>query len=252
MLHTRVIPCLLLHNGDLVKTIKFKNPIYIGDPINAVRIFNDKEVDELVFLDISATPMDREPNYELIGDIASEAFMPFGYGGGITNVKHIKRLYGLGVEKVIINSAAVSFPNLISEAASIAGSSGVITSVDVHRNILGKYSVYIQCGKKKTDLDIIQYVQDAERLGTGEIILNSMNNEGTMGGYDLNLIKQVSEAVSIPVVAVGGAGNLLHFRQGVDAGASAVGAGSMFVFHGKHRAILITYPDYEQLESLFK
>lgn len=251
MLRTRVIPCLLLQKGGLVKTVKFKDPKYVGDPINAVRIFNEKEVDELVFLDISATPAVKEPNFDLLAAIASEAFMPFSYGGGVTRLDQIKRLYALGVEKVIINTAAACTPILVSEATSIAGSSSVVVSIDVRRSWLDKYTVCTQGGQHDTNRDPVQYAQEMERLGAGELLLNSIDRDGTMAGYDLELIGRVAEAVSVPVVAVGGAGELIHFRQAVDKGASAVGAGSLFVFHGKHRAVLITYPEYAQLEKVF-
>jgi len=251
MLHARVIPCLLLRNGGLVKTVKFDNARYVGDPINAVRIFNEKEVDELVFLDISATAARDGPNFALLADIASEAFMPFGYGGGITRLEQVRRLYALGVEKVIINTAAVENSSLISQAAALAGSSGVVASIDVRRSWLGKYSVWTHSGKTDARRDPVAHAREMERLGAGEILLNAIDRDGTQDGYDLELIGRVSEAVSVPVVAAGGAGTLQHFRQAVDAGAAAVAAGSMFVFHGKHRAVLITYPDYNDLEHLF-
>lgn len=252
MLHARVIPCMLMRNGGLVKTVKFKSPRYIGDPINAVRIFNEKEVDELVFLDIGSATALTGPNFELLVDIASEAFMPFGYGGGITSIDHVKRLYALGVEKVILNTAAADNPDLVSKAAALAGCSGVVVSIDVRRNWLGKYSVCVASGQRDLKCDPVAYAREMEQLGAGEILLNAIDKDGTMEGYDLELVRRVSEAVSVPVVAVGGAGKLQHFREAVDEGASAVAAGSMFVFHGKHNAVLITYPEYEELERLFK
>ena len=251
MLRTRVIPCLLLKNGGLVKTVKFKDPTYVGDPINAVRIFNEKEVDELVFLDIGATPAGKGPNFALLADIASEAFMPFGYGGGITRIDEVKRLYALGVEKVIINSTAAQTPGLITEAAAMAGSSSVVASIDVRRKWTGNYTVWTHSGERNARREPGEYAQEMERLGAGEILLNSIDRDGTMSGYDLELIARVADAVRVPVVAVGGAGELAHFREAVDRGASAVGAGSMFVFHGRHRAVLITYPEYARLEKLF-
>jgi len=240
-----------MRNGGLVKTVRFKDAKYVGDPINAVRIFNEKEVDELVFLDIGATPSDTGPNFDLLADIASEAFMPFSYGGGITNVEQVKRLYTLGVEKVILNSVTAGNPGFVQGAASIAGSSGVVVSIDVRRNWLGKYSVYARGGRENLKRDPVVHACEMERLGAGEILLNAIDRDGVMGGYDLDLIRRVAEAVSVPVVAAGGAGELRHFREAVEYGASAVAAGSMFVFHGKHRAVLITYPDYEELEKLF-
>jgi cyclase len=252
MIRARVIPCLSLLNGGLVKTLKFKNPVYVGDPINAVKIFNEKEVDEIAFLDIGATNAGKEPNYELLADISSEAFMPFSYGGGITSVEQIRRLYALGVEKIVINSAVGSNPALVSEAAKIAGSSGVVVSIDVRRNWIGQYSVYTNSGRRNLKKGPVEYAILAAQLGAGEILLNSIDRDGMMQGYDLELISQVSGAVNVPIVSLGGAGEINHFADAVDHGASAVGAGSMFVFHGKHRAVLITYPEYSKLERLFE
>jgi imidazole glycerol-phosphate synthase subunit HisF len=252
MLRTRVIPCLLMSNGGLVKTVRFAAPKYVGDPINAVRIFNDKEVDEVAFLDIGATPSNSGPDFDLLSDIASEAFMPFAYGGGITSIEQVKRLYGLGVEKVILNTIAASSPELVEKAAMAAGSSGVVVSVDVRRNWRGKYGVYVHCGTRDTGRDPVSYARDMERAGAGEILLTAIDRDGVMGGYDLELIQQVTQAVSVPVIGAGGAGELRHFRDAVDHGAAGVAAGSMFVFHGKHRAVLITYPTYGELEELFR
>lgn len=252
MLQARVIPCLLMRNAGLVKTVKFRHPRYIGDPINAVRIFNQKEVDELVFLDIGNEAERSAPDFDLLADIASEAFMPFAYGGGITGIDQVKRLYGLGVEKIILNTAAADNPGLVSQAAGLAGSSGVAVSIDVRRNWLGRYSVCVGSGARDLKREPAAYAREMEQLGAGEILLNAIDRDGTMQGYDLELVRSVCEAVSVPVVAAGGAGSLHHFREAAEAGASALAAGSMFVFHGKHNAVLITYPDYEELESLFK
>jgi cyclase len=249
VLRIRVIPCLLLRNGGLVKTVKFDAATYVGDPINAVRIFNEKEVDELVFLDIAATP-ERGPNFSLLADIASEAFMPFAYGGGVSTIDQVKRLFGLGIEKVVINTAAWSKPSLIAEAAALAGSSSVVASIDVCANWRGKYSVYVQGGKTDTMRDPVEYARTMQDTGAGEILLNAIHKDGTLKGYDLELIRRVAAAVTIPVVAVGGAGSLRDFRDAVANGAAAVAAGSFFVFHGKHRAVLITYPKYAELEQL--
>jgi imidazole glycerol-phosphate synthase subunit HisF len=252
VLRARVIPCLLLRDAGLVKTQKFTNPVYVGDPINAVRILNDKGVDELVFLDIGATPRGRGPNFELLADIASEAFMPFGYGGGVTQIDQVKRLFGLGVEKVIINSAAASIPELITQAADIAGSSSVVASIDAQQDLRGRYHVRVCGGRTELQRNPVEYAQEMERLGAGEILLNAIHRDGTREGYDLPLIRCVSQAVTVPVVAVGGAGQLSHLREAVESGASAAAAGSLFVFHGKHRAVLVTYPDYKELEQLFQ
>ncbi len=246
----RVIPCLLLRNGGLVKSVGFKDHRYIGDPINAVRIFNDKEVDELVFLDIAARPTGLGPNFDLLADIASEAFMPFAYGGGIRDFADVRRLYSLGVEKVILNTIAHEDPDLVARSAELAGSSGVVVSMDVKRSRFGRYNVVTRCGTRELAEDPVAYSARMEARGAGEIILNSINQDGTMEGYDLELVRRVSEAVTVPVVALGGAGSVQHLNEAVRAGASAVAAGSMFVFHGRHRAILITYPDREQLNGV--
>lgn len=251
MLKTRVIPCLLLRDGGLVKTTKFKDPKYVGDPINAVRIFNEKEVDELVFLDIGATVAGKAPDFTLLESIAGEAFMPFAYGGGVTQVEEIKQLYALGIEKVVLNTSAVATPQLVAEAAAVAGSSSVVVSIDVRRNWLGKYTAYTCSGRQDSQRDPIELAREMVANGAGEILLGSIDRDGTRSGYDLEVVARVADAVEVPVVAVGGAGELRHFREAVDRGASAVAAGSMFVFHGRHRAVLITYPKYEELEQLF-
>lgn len=252
MLRTRVIPALLLSNGGLVKTVRFKDPRYVGDPINAVRIFNDKEVDELAFLDISATPSASGPDFELLTRIASEAFMPFAYGGGVTTIDQVKRLFSLGVEKVILNTAAVTTPAIVSQAAALAGSCGVVGSVDVRRGLFGRYSVYTHGGRVDTKRDPVSHALALQQAGVGEILLNAIDRDGTQAGYDLDLVARVAAAVTVPVVAVGGAGTPAHFREAVSVGAAAVAAGSLFVFRGKHRAVLITYPDYSELERIFQ
>jgi cyclase len=249
MLHARVIPCLLLRNGGLVKTVQFDKPRYVGDPINAVRIFNQKEVDELMFLDIGATAAGRGPNFELIRDIASEAFMPFGYGGGVRTVDDVRALLDLGVEKVVLNAAAVERPGLVSDAAEVVGSQSVAVSIDVKKGLLGRYEVVTHNGRRRTGLHPVAWAKKMQDCGAGEIVLNSVDRDGMMGGYDIALLRQVTEAVGVPVVACGGAGSLDDFSAAVhDGGAAAVAAGSLFVFHGKYRAVLITYPEYGELE----
>lgn len=250
MLRTRVIPCLLLENGGLVKSVRFKDPKYVGDPINAVRIFNEKEVDEIVFLDISATPNKREPDFDLISQISSEAFVPFSYGGGITKLDQIKRLFYLGVEKVVLNSVTTNNPDFISQAAEIVGRSSIVVSIDVRKNWLGKYTVFSNGGQYDTKKDPVEHAKEMVKLGAGEVLINSIECDGTMTGYDLSIISKITEAVPVPVVALGGAGNLKDFCKAIEAGASAVAAGSFFVFHGKHKAVLITYPKYEKLMEL--
>lgn len=252
MLRTRVIPTLLLQDGGLVKGRRFNRHRYVGDPINAVKIFNEKEVDELVFLDISATLNRRGPDFDLLSDIASEAFMPFGYGGGICSLEQASRLISMGIEKVIINSAAFLDPALITEISQFAGAQSVVVSMDVRKSILGKYEVYINNAKTSTNMHPVDYAKKAEALGAGELLVCSVNQEGTSNGYDMHLLDSVSKAVDIPVVGAGGAGCLQHLADARNqTQISGLSAGSMFVFHGKHNAVLITYPDYRVLENLF-
>ena len=253
MLRTRVIPCLLVQGQRLVKTVGFRDPRYLGDPINAVRIFNEKEVDELVVLDIIATIERRAPNLRLISELASECFMPLAYGGGIRSLEHLQSIFSLGVEKVVINSEAAARPALVREAAGRFGSQSVIVSIDAKKKWLGGYEVRTRSGRLGTGLDPARFARDMENAGAGEIFLNSIDRDGTMQGYDLELIRAVSQAVSIPVIACGGAGSLADLAAAVKQGsASAVAAGSMFVFHGKHRAVLINYPSRRELESVLE
>lgn len=247
MLSTRVIPVLLLKDMGLYKGEKFKDHKYVGDPINAVRIFNEKEVDELVFLDISATSSGKGPNYALIKDIASEAFMPFGYGGGIHSLEQAKKIFSLGVEKVILCTAAYETPELITQISSVYGAQSVIVCIDIKKSLFGSEEVYVRNGAKKINMKPVEYAIKMQQLGAGELIINSIDREGSGKGFDLSLIEQISEAVEIPVVASGGASTLSHFSEAINSGASAVAAGSMFIFHGKHKAVLITYPKYVDL-----
>lgn len=248
MLKTRVIPCLLIKNSGLVKTIKFKDHKYVGDPINAVRIFNEKEVDELILLDIDATIKKRKFSRDLISEIASECFMPVCYGGGIRSLEDIGQILSLGIEKVSINSYAAEENTIIEKAARAFGSQSIVVSIDVKKNLLGKYEVFTHGGKKNIKLDPVRYAQLVEELGAGEILLNSIDRDGTMLGYDVDLLKRVCTSVNIPVVACGGAGKIEDFVDAVERGsASAVAAGSLFVFQGKHRAVLISYFSMEEL-----
>lgn len=251
MLKTRVIPTLLFKNSGLVKGQKFRNHKYVGDPINAVKIFNEKEVDEMVFLDISATIEKREPNFELLKDISSQAFMPFGYGGGITRLDQIEKLFKIGIEKVIINSAAFNNINLLKEASSVAGAQSIVASIDVKKNLFGNYKVFVNSGQVDTKVDPVEYALRVQDAGVGEIILCSIDREGTNTGFDYDLVKRVAGNLSIPLVASGGAGSLQDFKKVVDCGADAVAVGDMFVFYGKHKAVLITYPEYKILQNLF-
>jgi cyclase len=253
MYRPRVIPVLLLKHKGLVKTVCFKNPKYIGDPINAVRIFNDLEADELVFLDITATIEKRTIAKDLIKKIGDEAFMPFAVGGGIKTITDIRELLNAGAEKVVINTAAIENPSLIKEAALIFGNQSLILSVDVKKNIFGNKKIYVKRGRVAIKRDIIDYCNYMVELGIGEILINSIDRDGTMNGYDLELIRLVSESVKVPVIAVGGAGKLEDMVEAVKIGkVNAVAAGSLFVYHGPRKAVLINYPDKEELKSLFK
>ena len=252
MKRIRVIPALLIQQGGLVKSVKFKDHTYVGDPINAVKIFNEKEVDEIVILDISATAERRGPDLVAIGEIASEAFMPLGYGGGITKLSEIKELIRIGVEKVILNTTAFTNPLLVSDGAKYVGSQSIVVSIDVKKNFWGKYRVFVENGKRDTGLDPVEYAKQMASRGAGEFILNSIERDGTFLGYDTDLIQAVSTAVDVPVVALGGASTVENFASAVQYGASAVAAGSMFVFQLPHRAVLISYPGQKELkEKLF-
>ena len=251
MLKIRVIPCLLLKNRGLVKTVRFSEPKYVGDPINAVKIFNDKEVDELIFLDIGATLENRKPDFKLISDLASECFMPFAYGGGITTLDEAKEIIRLGVEKIVINSSALKNPNLIKEIAGCLGSQSLVLGVDV-KLTNGTYQVFTHSGKKPWAIDLLEHIEKMVEYGIGEIFINSIDRDGTMEGYDLALIEKVSKAVKVPVIASGGAGKPEHFRSAVKSGTSAVAAGSLFVFYGKFRSVLINYPSPEEISKILE
>jgi imidazole glycerol-phosphate synthase subunit HisF len=249
----RIIPCLLLRNNGLVKTVKFKESTYIGDPINTVKIFNEKEVDEIFFLDIDATKLKKEPPYSLIQNIASECFMPFAYGGGINSLQQIERIIKSGSEKVILNTSAFLDKNFLSQAVQQFGSSTIAVSIDVKKEFLKGYIVYVKGGTLSTGLNPVDYARRIESEGAGEILINSIDRDGVMEGYDIDLIKSVSSAIRIPIIACGGAGKLSDFGQAVKAGgASAAAAGSFFIFHGKRRAVLITYPSYSEISDLFR
>lgn len=249
MLRPRIIPCLLLKGHGLVKTLRFREPRYIGDPVNSIRIFNDKEVDELIVLDITATIEGRKPDFGLISDLASETFMPIAYGGGITELSDVHKLISSGVEKVVINSKAVENSELIKIISSSIGSQSVVVSIDVNKNIFGKYKVFSHSGNKNTGLDPLEWSRVMETMGAGELFINSIDRDGTMSGYDIELIRGISNAVNIPVIAAGGAGSLNDLKVVLrDGGASAAAAGSMFVFNGRHKAVLITYPTNEEID----
>ncbi len=240
----RVIPCLLLRGHALVKTRKFKDAVYIGDPVNAVRIFSEKEADELVVLDIDTSREQREPNYELVAEIAGECFMPVAYGGGVRTLDQARRLIRSGVEKIVINSAATESTQIISEVAQVFGSQAVVGGVDVRRTFLGAYRIFARSAQVDTTLTLETHVQSLAQAGAGEIFINNIDRDGTMAGYDLELIRRAVGAVDVPVIACGGAGTVEHLVAAIrEGGASAVSAGSMFVFHGRRRAVLISYPE---------
>jgi len=250
MLKHRVIPCLLLRNGGLVKTLKFADAKYVGDPINAIRIFNDKEVDELMVLDITATKENKEPNYALIEQFASECFMPLTYGGGIKTMEQAQKLFNLGIEKICLQTSVLDDLSLVKNLSDKWGSSSILVSVDVKKNWMGQPKLYSSATGKTIDKKWTDYLLEAVNAGAGEIVLNAVDKDGTMKGMDTELIKEAAKILSVPLVAVGGIGSLADIKAAVDAGANAVSAGAFFVFQGPHRAVLITYPKYKELIKL--
>lgn len=246
----RVIPVLLVSDGYLVKPVKFGASKYIGDPINAVRIFNEKQVDELVICDIDATVQSKGINWTLIEEVASEAFMPVGYGGGVDNVDDARRVVSIGIEKVVLGTVAHDRPTVVSEVSEALGASSTVVSVDAKRKLTGGYDTFVARGSRKTGLSPAEAAQRAETLGAGEVLVSSIDREGTFSGYDLKLIESVATAVTVPVIALGGAAGFGDFAPALGVGASAVAAGSMFVLNGRHRAVLITYPTPGEVQSL--
>jgi cyclase len=252
-LRTRVIPALLLRNESLVKTVRFGKFTYVGDPANTVRIFNELEVDELLFLDITASRENRSPNLKLLADIANECFMPLGYGGGIRSLDQAKAVFNIGFEKVAINTQAAANPALIGEIARHYGSQAVIASIDVKKGLFGGPTVRTLGGKSNTRRNPVECAKEVERMGAGEILLTSIDREGTWQGFDLELVKRVTDAVSIPVIAHGGAGTIEHIGHVVkQANASAVALGSMVVFQKKGMGVLVNFPSQAQLKEELK
>lgn len=248
----RIIPVLLLRNKGLIKTVKFKEHRYVGDPINAVKIFNEKGVDELCFLDIDASREVREPNYDYLKEIAAECFMPLSYGGAIKTLDQMKRLIQSGIEKMIINTHALENPDLIRSATDAFGSSTIVGAMDVKKNLWGKYQVYSHVKKNTLGIDPVKHAENLQGLGVGEIFLNNVDNDGVMNGYDLELVSKVTHSVDVPVIACGGCSSIDDINKVISqAKASAAAAGSFFVFYGKHRAVLITYPEYDILSNIF-
>lgn len=249
MLKSRVIPVLLLKNRGFYKGVRFKNHSYVGDPINTIKLFNDKEVDELIILDIGASPANSPIDFDYLQEIVSEAFMPVAYGGGIRTLEDAKKLFSLGVEKIILNTAALENPSLIQELVQRFGSQSILFSLDVKKTWLA-YRTYIRCAQQKTPYTPLELALRMEKLGAGEIILNSIDRDGTLRGYDVALAKTLSSRLSVPLVLCGGAGGLNDLKEAKEHGAHAMAAGSMFVFHGPHRAVLISYPSYDTLRKL--
>lgn len=253
MLRPRIIPSLLIQDNGLVKTVNFKNPKYVGDPINAVRIFNEKEVDELAIFDIDATTKGLEPNYSLIERIANQSRMPLCYGGGVKTVEQAQKIFGLGIEKIALSSAVLQNPQLITEIAERVGSQSVIVVLDVKKKLFGGYEVYTHNGKKSTGINPFKFAEECQRLGAGEIVINSIDQDGVMKGYDMGLIDKVREQISLPLTVLGGAGSLRDIKQVIDKhGIIGVAAGSLFIFKGVYKAVLINYPTFEEKEKLIR
>lgn len=254
MLYPRIIPCLLIHNKGLVKTVKFSDPIYVGDPINAVKIFNEKEVDELMVIDIDATVENREPDYKMIENLATECRMPLCYGGGIKTIEQAQRIFSLGVEKIALSSIALQTPTLIKQLALRVGNQSIIVVLDVKKKTFGsRYEIWTHNATRNTGKDPIEFAKQCEALGAGEIIINSIDSDGIMKGYDITLIDKVRESVSLPLTVLGGAGTLNDIGELIKKhGIIGAAAGSLFVFKGKYKAVLINYPNRIEKESLIK
>jgi imidazole glycerol-phosphate synthase subunit HisF len=254
MLRPRVIPCLLVHEGGLVKTVGFKSPKYVGDPINAVKIFNEKEADELVVLDIDATVNGIEPDYKMIANLAAECRMPLCYGGGVRSAEQAKRIISLGVEKVALSAAVLNDPNLIRQIADEIGQQSVVIVLDVKKRLFSKeYDVFTHNGGKNTKRDVIEVAKQAQALGAGEIVINSIDQDGKMKGYDLLLAQKIRQAINIPITILGGAGSLNDIGALIKTcGVVGASAGSLFVFKGVYKAVLISYPSVAQRDELFR
>lgn len=253
MLRPRIIVSLLVHNNGLVKTVNFKNPKYVGDPINAVKIFNEKAVDELAIFDIDATVLGKVPNYSLIERLASQSMMPLCYGGGVKTVEQAQRIFSLGIEKIALSSAVLHNPKLITEISDRVGAQSVIVVLDVKKKLLGGYEVYTHNGKKATGINPFKFVEEAQRLGAGEIVINSIDKDGVMKGYDFDLIAKVREKILLPMTVLGGGGTLEDIEKVIDAhGVIGVAAGSLFVFKGPYKAVLINYPTQLEKNKIFK
>jgi cyclase len=251
MLRPRIIPCLLVHNKGLVKTVQFKDHKYVGDPINAVRIFNEKESDELIVLDIDATTNNREPDYRMIENLATECRMPICYGGGIKTVEQAQKIFALGVEKIALSSAAINNPSLVSEIAARVGSQSVVVVLDAKKKMFGGYELYINNGKKSTGNNPAEFASKMEQLGAGEIVINSIDRDGMMKGYDFELVELLRHAITLPLTVLGGAGTLQDIGKLIrQYGIIGAAAGSLFVFKGVYKAVLINYPNWNEKTTL--
>jgi imidazole glycerol-phosphate synthase subunit HisF len=253
MLKTRIIPCLQLIGDSLVKTVKFGEHGYIGDPVNTVRIFNELEVDELCFLDIRASVEGRTPEFPTLQQISNECFMPLAYGGGVKDFDTAKKILSTGFEKIVVNTQAYRKPEFVTRLSEHFGAQAVIGSIDVKKNLWGKYTVYVNDGTEKISMDPVEWAEKLQSLGAGEILLTSMDRDGTWSGFDVDITRKVSEAVSIPVIANGGAGNIQHISEVVKKGhASAVSLGSMVVYQKKEMGVLVNFPDKDELEKILQ
>ncbi|NQT27628.1 imidazole glycerol phosphate synthase subunit HisF [candidate division KSB1 bacterium] len=252
MLYPRIIPCLLVHKKGLVKTVGFKEPKYVGDPINAVKIFNEKEVDELIVIDIDATTQNHEPDYKMIENLAVECRMPFCYGGGIKTTDQAQRIFSLGVEKIAISSIAIENPSIVAKIADRVGNQSVVVVVDVRKKRFSNYyEIYTHNGTQKSKKNPFEFVSEVEKLGAGEIVVNSIDKDGTMNGYDLDLIESIRDSISIPLTVLGGAGTLNDIGVLINKfGIIGAAAGSLFVFKGKYKAVLINYPSPDEKQKL--
>ena len=251
MPRARIIPCLLVRGGGLVKTRRFEDDKYVGDPINAVRIFNEKEADELIVLDIDATVEGREPDYAMIENLAAECRMPLCYGGGVSSAEQAKRIMELGVEKVALSAAAIARPELISDIAAQVGNQSIVVVLDVKKKMLGGYRAFTRNGRVDAKISPVDFARQAEALGAGEIVLNAIDHDGMMGGYDLAIATQIREATQLPLTLLGGAGSFAHLEEAVrKLGTIGLAAGSFFVFKGQYRAVLINYPSHADRAAL--
>ena len=253
MVLPRIIPCLLIHNKGLVKTVKFKDPKYVGDPLNAVKIFNEKEADELMVLDIDATVESREPDYKTIANLATECRMPLCYGGGIKSAEQAQRIFSLGVEKIAISLAIIEQPELVNEIADKVGAQSVVAVLDVKKKLFGGYELYTHNGTKKHKVDVAKYIENLQKLGVGEIVINSIDQDGVMKGYDFDLVDKIKPTLSVPLTVLGGAGSLTDIAElAKKYPIIGAGAGSLFVFKGRYKAVLINYPNQTEKEKLLK